>query len=169
MLAAKVVGPPVEKLPATELTKYLKEVIDFRDRPLTMAEYIKVRLLIAFWMCLEVPIYVHIFTLCCPSPSPPRPLPFIFIFVLLPSVSYCATPSAPGSLGDPGHHRLTWSTSGECHLSCAQEVLTHPTHGFYMTRDVFGVDGDFTTAPEISQTFGEVSFHAKEVSSQIGS
>lgn len=34
--------------------------------------------------------------------------------------------------------------------------LGHPTHGYYMTRDPFGVQGDFTTAPEISQLFGEV-------------
>lgn len=34
--------------------------------------------------------------------------------------------------------------------------LSHPEHGYYMTRDPFGVDGDFTTAPEISQLFGEV-------------
>lgn len=34
--------------------------------------------------------------------------------------------------------------------------LGHPEHGYYMTRDPFGVDGDFTTAPEISQMFGEM-------------
>lgn len=34
--------------------------------------------------------------------------------------------------------------------------LAHPTHGYYMTRDPFGARGDFTTAPEISQVFGEV-------------
>lgn len=34
--------------------------------------------------------------------------------------------------------------------------LSHPVHGYYMTRDPFGVDGDFTTAPEISQLFGEM-------------
>ncbi len=36
------------------------------------------------------------------------------------------------------------------------EALGHPTQGYYMTRDPLGVQGDFTTAPEISQVFGEV-------------
>jgi NADH dehydrogenase [ubiquinone] 1 alpha subcomplex assembly factor 7 len=34
--------------------------------------------------------------------------------------------------------------------------LTHPQHGYYITRDPFGTRGDFTTAPEISQMFGEL-------------
>jgi SAM-dependent MidA family methyltransferase len=36
------------------------------------------------------------------------------------------------------------------------ECLLHPVHGYYTTRDPFGAGGDFTTAPEISQMFGEV-------------
>ncbi len=32
----------------------------------------------------------------------------------------------------------------------------HPTLGYYSSRDPFGVSGDFTTAPEISQMFGEL-------------
>ena len=34
--------------------------------------------------------------------------------------------------------------------------LTHPSHGYYVTRDPLGASGDFITAPEISQMFGEL-------------
>jgi NADH dehydrogenase [ubiquinone] 1 alpha subcomplex assembly factor 7 len=35
-------------------------------------------------------------------------------------------------------------------------ALGDPEHGYYMTRDPFGLRGDFTTAPEISPIFGEI-------------
>jgi NADH dehydrogenase [ubiquinone] 1 alpha subcomplex assembly factor 7 len=34
--------------------------------------------------------------------------------------------------------------------------LTHPQHGYYVSRDPLGREGDFTTAPEVSQMFGEL-------------
>ena len=37
-----------------------------------------------------------------------------------------------------------------------EQALTHPEHGYYMRADPFGVNGDFITAPEISQMFGEL-------------
>jgi len=36
------------------------------------------------------------------------------------------------------------------------ECLLHPAHGYYTTKEPFGTAGDFTTAPEISQMFGEM-------------
>src|ERR1700712_3582645 len=34
--------------------------------------------------------------------------------------------------------------------------LWHPQHGYYISRDPLGREGDFTTAPEVSQMFGEL-------------
>jgi len=36
------------------------------------------------------------------------------------------------------------------------KALGDEQHGYYMKKDPFGQDGDFTTAPEISQMFGEI-------------
>ena len=49
-----------------------------------------------------------------------------------------------------------------------QLALAHPDFGYYMNRDPFGATGDFTTAPEISQMFGElVGLWAAEVWSSM--
>ena len=37
-----------------------------------------------------------------------------------------------------------------------QLCLTHPEYGYYSGKEPFGADGGFTTAPEISQMFGEL-------------
>ncbi len=34
--------------------------------------------------------------------------------------------------------------------------LMHPRHGYYVSRDPLGREGDFITAPEVSQMFGEL-------------
>jgi NADH dehydrogenase [ubiquinone] 1 alpha subcomplex assembly factor 7 len=36
------------------------------------------------------------------------------------------------------------------------EALSHPAHGYYVRHDPLGVAGDFVTAPEVSQVFGEL-------------
>jgi NADH dehydrogenase [ubiquinone] 1 alpha subcomplex assembly factor 7 len=49
------------------------------------------------------------------------------------------------------------ATAGPMPVSTYMELcLTHPEHGYYMTQDPFGRGGDFITAPEISQMFGEL-------------
>ena len=46
--------------------------------------------------------------------------------------------------------------------------LTHPTQGYYKGDDPFGTKGDFITAPEISQMFGElIGFHLVNVWQQM--
>jgi SAM-dependent MidA family methyltransferase len=48
--------------------------------------------------------------------------------------------------------------------------LTHPSLGYYVTSDPFGARGDFTTAPEISQMFGElIGLWSGSVWRQMGS
>jgi SAM-dependent MidA family methyltransferase len=48
--------------------------------------------------------------------------------------------------------------------------LTHPSLGYYVSTDPLGAAGDFTTAPEISQMFGElIGLWAGSVWRQMGS
>jgi SAM-dependent MidA family methyltransferase len=48
--------------------------------------------------------------------------------------------------------------------------LTHPQFGYYVSRDPLGREGDFTTAPEVSQMFGELlGLWAASVWKAIGS
>ncbi len=50
-----------------------------------------------------------------------------------------------------------------------QRCLSDPQHGYYTTRSGIGRDGDFTTAPEISQVFGElIGLWAAVVWQQMG-
>lgn len=47
--------------------------------------------------------------------------------------------------------------------------LGHPEHGYYMKQVPFGREGDFTTAPEISQVFGElIGLHLADVWMRAG-
>ncbi len=59
----------------------------------------------------------------------------------------------------PLKDRLIAKINAEGPLSIAEYMticLLDPVQGYYPTRDPLGSDGDFITAPEISQMFGEV-------------
>jgi NADH dehydrogenase [ubiquinone] 1 alpha subcomplex assembly factor 7 len=56
-------------------------------------------------------------------------------------------------------HLLAERIASEGPISVADYMaaaLGHPEFGYYMGKDPLGVAGDFTTAPEISQMFGEL-------------
>ncbi len=49
------------------------------------------------------------------------------------------------------------ATSGPMPVSRYMQLcLTHPDYGYYLKRDPLGRGGDFITAPEVSQMFGEL-------------
>lgn len=59
----------------------------------------------------------------------------------------------------PLHHIIARQIQIDGPMSIAdymQLCLLHPEHGYYARQDPFGTAGDFVTAPEISQMFGEV-------------
>lgn len=59
----------------------------------------------------------------------------------------------------PLSRRLVQMIRAEGPISIARfmsEALTHPRYGYYVRGDPLGRDGDFITAPEVSQMFGEM-------------
>lgn len=63
----------------------------------------------------------------------------------------------PGRNAVARYLRRQIGRSGPISVERYMEIaLTLPRHGYYTKGGVFGVAGDFTTAPEISQMFGEL-------------
>ena len=62
-------------------------------------------------------------------------------------------------------------TSGPMSIASYMALcLTHPTKGYYKGEDPLGAAGDFVTAPEISQMFGElIGFFFVNIWQQMGS
>lgn len=62
-------------------------------------------------------------------------------------------------MSDPLGDRIAATIRAAGPMSVADYMsacLLDPDHGYYTTGDPFGRDGDFTTAPEVSQMFGEL-------------
>ncbi|GAB5389475.1 MAG: SAM-dependent methyltransferase [Alphaproteobacteria bacterium] len=69
------------------------------------------------------------------------------------------TPDLPAEHDTPLGRLLATEIAAAGPMPCARFMalcLGHPQHGYYITRDPLGAAGDFTTAPEISQVFGEL-------------
>ena len=96
------------------------------------------------------------------------PLIVIGVALIAWSLRAAARGTAMSALGD--QIKTMIAANGPITVERFMELaLADPDHGYYMNRDPFGTEGDFTTAPEISQMFGElIGLWAAEVWTSMG-
>src|SRR5690606_28114361 len=69
------------------------------------------------------------------------------------------TPARAASPAAPLARRIAARIAADGPMTLAEYMaicLSDPAHGYYMRGDPFGAAGDFVTAPEVSQMFGEI-------------